>query len=454
LQRTTLYLQVRTGWRWRGQMIGRVAIRVDTDSLTGLAGLDAARRLLAEWQNAASLSEGSAPVSAMLLRFRSFSSVNLAYGLAAGDRTLAEIAARLHRFCETCCPQQYVLARVGGGSFLVATRQPMSREHWQDLAEEAALTVAEPIADAGGGTVRLWPRVALSRSLPDAGPDMILGQLANTLDRAPEQPARRLLWADGVTALAEPLAHQLEADLLHALDRNEIEVLFQPQFSSATGKVVGAEALARWRHPELGRLGAADLFAIAERADHIAPLSRHLAAMALRGAAAWPQGMRLSLNVTADELSASDFAERLSEMVKESGFTHDRLTVEITEQSLVADLDWSATQLAELARAGTCIALDDFGAGFCNFRYLKLLPVHYLKLDRSMVDGILDDPRDLAVLRGITAMARALDLTVVAEGIETEAQRAAIAAEGCAVWQGFLGARPLTSAEFNALMAT
>ncbi|WP_347304435.1 GGDEF domain-containing phosphodiesterase [Croceibacterium sp. TMG7-5b_MA50] len=425
---------------------------MDTDSLTGLAGLDAARRRLAAWQNAAAMREGAPPIHAMLLRFRSFSSINLAYGLAAGDRTLTTIADRLRAFCEQCSPGEHVLARVGGGSFLVATQRPLSREQWQGLAEEAALTVAEPIMDAGGGTVRLWPRIALLRSLPDASPDMILGQLANTLDRAPEQPARRLLWADGVTALAEPLARQLEADLLHALDRDEIEVLFQPQYASVTGRLVGAEALARWRHPELGRLSATDLFAIAERADHIAPLSRHLAAMALRSAASWPQDLRLSLNVTADELSASDFAASLAETVQLSGFSQDRMTVEITEQSLVADLDWSATQLATLAAAGACIALDDFGAGFCNFRYLKLLPVHYLKLDRSMVDGILDDPRDLAVLRGITAMARALDLTVVAEGIETEAQRAAITAEGCAIWQGFLGARPLTDVEFTALL--
>ena len=427
--------------------------RTERDILTGLIGPEAARRRLAEWQNAASgLCERAAPVHAMLLRFRSFSSVNLAYGIAAGDRTLSRIAARLTDFAERHCPPDHLLARISGGSFLLAMHDAMAREQWQALAEEIALIMAEPIADAGGGTVRLWPRIALLRSPAAMAPDLILGRLANTLDRAREQPARRLLWADGVMALAEPLARQLEADLLHALDRNEIEVLFQPQYSSADRKLIGAEALARWRHPELGRLGAIDLFAIAERADHVAPLSRHLANMALATAARWPDHLRLSLNVTADELAASDFTERLRAALAQSGFPAERLTLEITEQSLVSDLDGSATQLRELAGSGVRIALDDFGAGFCNFRYLKLLPLHYLKLDRSMVEGIVDDARDLAVLRGIVAMAEALDLIVVAEGIETEAQRAAVANEGCAIWQGFLGAPPISGAELTDLV--
>ncbi|WP_121118154.1 bifunctional diguanylate cyclase/phosphodiesterase [Croceibacterium ferulae] len=426
--------------------------RTDRDRLTGLIGPDAARRRLAEWQQAATgLSERGVCVHAMLLRFRSLPSVNLAYGVAAGDRTLAQVAARLTEFADRHCPADHLLARIGGGNFLLAVHAAMGREQWQGLAEQIALIMAEPIADAGGGTVRLWPRIALLRSPADVAPDLILGRLANTLDRASEQPARRLLWADGVMALAEPLARQLEADLLPALDRNEIEVLFQPQYSSADRRLVGAEALARWRHPELGRLGAIDLFAIAERADHVAPLSRHLARMALATAARWPDHLRLSLNVTADELAASDFTQRLQLALAEGGFPPARLTLEITEQSLVSDLEASATQLRELARSGVRIALDDFGAGFCNFLYLKLLPIHYLKLDRSMVEGIVDDARDLAVLRGIVAMARALDLVVVAEGIETEAQRAAVAAEGCAIWQGFLGAPPLTGADLAAL---
>jgi EAL domain-containing protein (putative c-di-GMP-specific phosphodiesterase class I) len=115
---------------------------------------------------------------------------------------------------------------------------------------------------------------------------------------------------------------------------------------------------------------------------------------------------------------------------------------------LVADLDRSAERLRQLADLGVRIALDDFGAGFCNFSYLKRLPLHYLKLDRSMIDGVDDNSRDLAVLRGIISMAVALELDVVAEGVERESQRATIEREGCIAWQGYLGARPMPANEF------
>ena len=133
------------------------------------------------------------------------------------------------------------------------------------------------------------------------------------------------------------------------------------------------------------------------------------------------------------------------------GFTERNLLGARVLDVLVAELDGCAEQLEILAASGIRVALDDFGAGFCNFRYLKRLPLHVLKLDRSMVEGVVDDERDLAVLRGILAMARALGLKVVAEGVETIEQRAAIAREGCEKWQGFLGGPPMTAREFAVL---
>jgi EAL domain-containing protein (putative c-di-GMP-specific phosphodiesterase class I) len=161
----------------------------------------------------------------------------------------------------------------------------------------------------------------------------------------------------------------------------------------------------------------------------------------------------LSLNVTAADLAAADFAGTIIGALASTGFAPERLTLEITEQALVAELDRSAERLGELVALGVRVALDDFGAGFCNFRYLKKLPLHYLKLDRSMVQGIAEDRRDLEVLRGIVAMASALDLGVIAEGIETEAQRDAVVREGCQAWQGFLGGKPMTAAELDSLIA-
>ena len=242
-----------------------------------------------------------------------------------------------------------------------------------------------------------------------------------------------------------------EAELLAAIEEDQIEVLFQPQFSSADNRLVGAEALARWHHPVRGRIGVGALFELAECTGRVQQLSRHVVGKALAAAVEWPVPLRLSLNVTAADVAAGNFADTVMAALAEAGFPPEHLVLEITEQVLVTDLAGSAVQLGKLADLGVGIALDDFGAGFCNFHYLKRLPLQFLKLDRSMIDGIAQDPRDLAVLRGIVTMARALGLEVCAEGIEREEQRAVIAREGCASWQGFLGAVPMSAGDFAAL---
>lgn len=433
------------------------------DALTGLASIDAARLRLAAWSRPADeaacgeAATGDGPrVHALMLGFRRFETINLAYGEAAGDGALVEIARRLMHFADAELDGPWLVARGGGGTFLVAANEACSRERWQLFAEQLADVVARPI-ERRAGTLRLSPRLALLRVLAGEDAESVLDRLAQTLAVAKHQQGRRVIWANGETAHAGTTAAQLEADLLRAIDAREIEVMFQPQFrvageeGSAGDVLCGAEALARWNHPRLGRIGAAALFAVAERVDHVVPLSRHIAAAALRAAARWPEELRLSLNVTADDLAVGSFATELGVAIDASGFPRERLTLEVTEQVLVADMQLAERMLAGLAEQGIRIALDDFGAGFCNFRYLKTLPLHYLKLDRSMIDGIVEDPRDLAVLRAMVAMAGALDLEVIVEGIETEAQRAVIGREACGYYQGFLKAQPLSARAFAAL---
>lgn len=262
--------------------------------------------------------------------------------------------------------------------------------------------------------------------------------IENGQDRRTRQDRRTKGW---------PLAH----DLLAAIEHQEIEVLYQPLFRAADGGLIGAEALARWNHPRAGSLGGGTLFATAERAGHVVRLSRQIARTALSVAARWPEPLRLSLNFTAADLAADDFPDAIAALAAVAGFPAERLTLEITEQTLVADMTGTAERLRRLAGLGMRIALDDFGAGFSNFRYLKRLPLDALKLDRSMIEGSDEDPRDLAVLRGIVSMAQALGLEVVAEGIERESQREAAIREGCTAWQGFLGGAPMTAEAFARL---
>ncbi len=233
--------------------------------------------------------------------------------------------------------------------------------------------------------------------------------------------------------------------MLRALDRREIEVLFQPQFACSDGAIVGAEALARWQHPSLGEIGARDLFAIAERAALVAPLSRHVVARALEDASEWPKNLHLSLNITPEELGDPRFAADFAELIGRSAIAPARLVLEITEDVLLRNLQQAAEALSALRALGFKTALDDFGAGFCNFRYLKELPLDALKLDKVMVEGIPGDAKDLAVFRAIVSLGRALGLAVVAEGIESEIQRATVISEGCNYWQGFLRAQPMKS---------
>ncbi len=415
------------------------------DAVTGLPGREAARQRLGEWLAA------ETPAHALLIGLRRFDAVNLAYGSAAGDTALAEVAARLKHFAANEIDGPWLAARGGGGQFLLIASEACSRERWQLLAGQLVEAIARPITSSGGGTLRLSPRAALLRALATESADSVLDRLAQTLSNLMDQPGRRLLWADGEATRLDRSAAQLEADLLGAIDRDEIEILYQPQFACADDRLAGGEALARWNHPVLGRIGAGALFTIAERSDHIAQLSRHIAQAALAGAARWPGGLRLSLNVTPNDLAISDYAGALAELVATSGFPAGRLTLEVTEQVLLSDIQQAAQTLRALAGQGMRIALDDFGAGFCNFRYLKLLPLDYLKLDRSMIDGVAGDPRDLAVLRAIIAMAGALDLQVIAEGIESEAQRELALREGCTFYQGFLRAHPLSASDFTAL---
>lgn len=247
-------------------------------------------------------------------------------------------------------------------------------------------------------------------------------------------------------------AATLEAELADALQTGEVEVVFQPQYRLSHGGIYGAEALARWRHPSLGVIGANELFMAAERAQCVAELSNHIFKLALAHATLWPRGLALSLNATPEELVEPRFVEKLAALVAWSRFAPERVTVEITEDVLLADLEAAAEATHRLKTLGFRVALDDFGAGFCNFRYLKQLSLDAIKLDRSMVEGVVRDERDKAILRGIVAMARALSLEVVAEGIETGGQLAVIVEEGCDIYQGFLRAAPMAPETFLQLV--
>lgn len=420
----------------------------DRDVLTGLPGLGSA----AQWLDGSS---ETGFVQAMLVSLQRLPAVNLAYGMAGGDRVLVEIARRLRDFVADELGPQAMIARAGGGAFLVASHAALSRERWQWLAEALGRAIARPLV-VDGERLSLAPRMALLRGQPGESGAHLLDRLDQVSGDLQRRRGRRVLWADGSHPARGRSAASLEGDLLGALHRDEITVLFQPQFNVATGALAGAEALARWEHPAFGRISAETLFAVADRGDHVAQLSRHIGRHALAMAAAWPQGaepLKLSLNVTAEDFAVGDFAATLRAEIAESGFPPEQLTIEITEQTLIADFEACAAALRELEGIGVKVALDDFGTGFSNFRALKALPLDALKLDRSLVCDIEHDPRDRAIVSAMVAMSRALGLRVIAEGVETAGQLAILQGEGCDLFQGFLRSGPISAQDFAVLAA-
>jgi diguanylate cyclase (GGDEF)-like protein len=432
----------------------RHAERQDRDLMTGLAS----RQGALEWIGQALRSDG--PLIVLLIGLTEFDRVNTAYGRIVGDAMLGRVAMRLSRVAQTMGGQEPLVARIAGAEFLVAIRADAQSEP-QALVERASLIAPEIIGDidrpfnAGDHLIRLSARGGVAISTKTDTPDALLRRASSALAdarRAGGQGGVRVRIAEGHSIA---LHHErIDSDLRLALDRGEIQILFQPQFAMADDQIIGVEALARWQHPVHGEIGAGALFAIAERSDFLLPLSAHIQATALTEAATWPDALsnlRISLNVTAADLAQPDFLDRFVEQMEQAGIARERVTLEITESGLIENLDGAALILTQLRAAGMAVAIDDFGTGYSSLAYLKSLPLDYLKIDSTIARDIVGSERDRIIVRAIIDMARSLDLGVVAEGVETEHQLALLARAGCSSYQGFLRAPPLGSAALVSL---
>ena len=242
-------------------------------------------------------------------------------------------------------------------------------------------------------------------------------------------------------------------DLLAAvIAHRQIAVVFQPQINPVTGEVSGAEALARWDHvatPE-------QLFARAAVAGLSERLSRLVQSKALRAASAWEgplRRLRISINLLADDIVQEGYEDWLLDEVNAAGIDPMRVTVEITENALLSDLESVGARLQKLREAGIRVALDDFGTGYASLSYLGTLPLDALKIDRGLITRIGTSERDRIVVRSIFGLARELDLTVIVEGVESTAQLVLLAEWGCDLYQGFLGAGALDEAELARFVA-
>lgn len=395
----------------------------------GEAGDGAAERFVA-------LLDPADPVTVAVIAMTRFDTVNAAYGREAGDQLLREAAGRIG----ATLPAAAVIERDDGARFVVAIREGGEAARARIAAIEAALGKRFAL---GREEASLGARIGVAHRGVDEPADGLILRAREALALA--------LTGEGANVRVSPRPDagagiDLAADLHRAMDRGEIDILFQPQVALGDGAIVGVEALARWEHPEHGVLGASTLFAAADRAGLGLPLSEHIQLLALRRAAAWQgrlTGLRVAVNVTAADLARSDFVEHFLGLVERSTIDPARVTAEVTESGFVTDLALAAERLERLRVAGLRVAIDDFGTGYSSLAYLKALPLDYLKIDRSLTQDIAGGPRARVVVRGIIAIADGLGLQTIAEGVETVIERDLLANEGCDLYQGFLCAGPL-----------
>jgi len=421
------------------------------DPMTGVRDGRAARAWIS--RQLGQEGEGQPALVVLLLAVSRFDTINAAFGRSTGDAVLQAAARRIERLADSDGRRRLV-ARIAGAEFAILLAAPTSLGEGRFLAGQLVEALGRPFM-SGDHVITLGSRVGVVAS--EVGEDAagLLRRASGALAEAKSSEAGPVKVVDAGAASDSALGDQLEIDLRRALDQDEIEILFQPQVSVATRRIVGAEALARWRHPRFGELGAVTLFSVAERSDYLVQLSDHVQRKAIAAAAAWPEalsGLRLSVNITAADIVRPAFAEQFIALVAETGFDAARLTVEVTESGLIEDLGAAGNLLARLREGGLRVAIDDFGTGYSSLAYLKALPLDYLKIDKRLVEDISGSPRDQVVVRSVIDMARSLGLEVIAEGVETEEQLALLAREGCTLYQGFLCSPPVEAEKLAELM--
>ncbi|KAB1071594.1 putative bifunctional diguanylate cyclase/phosphodiesterase [Methylobacterium planeticum] len=415
-----------------------------TDMLTGLPN----RRSFFARLDATLAESGArkAPFVVAMIDLDGFKPVNDSVGHHAGDAVLHEVGRRLQGEMAGLG----WAARLGGDEFgLIIDGAPDLDALGLRLC--AALGAPYALADC---TAKVGASIGFARYPANAESAALLVERADAA-----LYSAKTLHRGGAVCYDE--AHEarrrgravLEQALRGADLAAEFDLAFQPIVTAGDGRIASYEALARWTSPLLGRVSPADFIPVAERSGLIVELTAVLLRKALAALRRWPEEIRISFNLSSHDIASADGLARIEALVLESGVAPSRIVFEVTESCLVNDMAEARRALLALRALGASIALDDFGTGYSSLSYVQHLPIRTLKIDRSFVADIDTNAASLSIVRSIIDLCRALDLTCIVEGIETEAQRGALCAAGCSHMQGFLFSRPLPQAELAALHA-
>lgn len=445
----------------RGRPIGRVYSfrdlsekmaanqRIDelahSDMLTGLPN----RRALAErvdYAQAMARRE-SAPFALLNVDLDRFKQINDTLGHSYGDRVLKEVAERL----KACLREVDTVARLGGDEFALLIHQADARG-----AENAARRVQEAMSrpfnfDTLSFTVTCSTGIAL---FPGDGANA--EELMASAERAMhwvKESGRSTFHFHQPRKDVDLLSRmRLDHAMRQALQEGQFRLHYQPQIDLRSGQVIGAEALIRWRDPLRGEISPGEFIPVAEESGFIVAIGEWVLRQAVEQAASWlRQGWRMpvAVNVSALQFQQSQFADTVAQVLRQSGLPPGLLELELTESILLRDVEEALHRLQALAALGVCMSIDDFGTGYSSLGYLKRFPIQRLKIDRSFVKGLPGDFSDAGIVNAIIQMGQALRLHVIAEGVETEAQKDFLARAGCDEFQGFLYAPALAPHAFE-----
>ncbi|NML14651.1 bifunctional diguanylate cyclase/phosphodiesterase [Azohydromonas caseinilytica] len=375
-----------------------------------------------------------------------FKAINDTLGHTAGDQLLRQMAARLRANLR----RADLVARHGGDEFVVLAEDVGSPETLEKLARKLVSVLAVPYL-VQGHECPVTGSVGVA-VYPEDGQDAatLLRHADIAMYRAKEAGKNRYaFYAARMDAQAQRRL-ALQAALRRAVDRRELTLAYQPKIALADGRVTGVEALARWVHPEWGAISPGEFIPLAEDVGLIAELGRWVLSQALADAAAWHQRglgpLRVAVNLSVSQFADGELLANVRRALHDSGAPPSLLELELTESMVMRDPEEAARLLQALRALGVQVSIDDFGTGHSSLAYLKRLPLDAVKLDRSFVQDLPDAPKDAAIATGVIALAQQLRLEVVAEGVETQAQRDFLRQAGCDQAQGYFFSRPLPAA--------
>ena len=414
------------------------------DELTGLPNrvllLDRLERALAAADRSPST------VAVLLLDLDRFKLVNNAHGHALGDQLLKALGVRL----QEAVGVENSVGRLGSDEFVVVCEELSSASAAVTVASRIEAALAEPF-DVNGVELFAPASVGVAMASVDGGAEELLRDALTAMTLAKERGrARTEVYDEGMHSGTVTRLHA-DRDLRHAIDRDELRLHYQPEVDLRTGRYVGAEALVRWQHPERGLVPPVEFIGLAEDTGLIVPIGGWVLAEALRQVATWRQAGTgpsvVSVNISARQLGEPDFVDATRHAIEGAGVESAALCLELTESSLMEA--GAIPILRDLGDMGIGLSLDDFGTGYSSLVYLRRFPLDYVKIDRQFVAGLRPGSQDTAIVSAIIDLAHALDLTVVAEGVETEEQAAVLREMGCDIGQGYLWSRPVPAAELR-----